>query len=158
MSKLLGIRQHVTALVRSGEKVVLFARHRELIASLHESLGKLSVCIVGGQTAKQTDAAVRAFQTDPGVMVTLCSIRAAGAGLTLTAAASLRSSDEYRRLSKASYNDPPPRLAVGCRCLVGGLVVDGLCCFDGALDGDDGSVAIDVAGLDDPEPALAPVA
>lgn len=85
-------------------------------------------------------------------------IKSSVSSQTFGAAASLRSSDEYRRLSKASYNDPPPRLAVGCRCLVGGLVVDGLCCFDGALDGDDGSVAIDVAGLDDPEPALAPVA
>lgn len=86
MRKLPAIAQHVEELARAGEKVVVFVHHRELGDALAQRWGAAAVRVVGGQTPKQTSEAVRRFQTDPSVSVVIASIRAAGAGLPLTAA------------------------------------------------------------------------
>lgn len=86
VSKAPAIIDHVEAIFRSGEKCVVFGHTRALVNIMMERWGKQAVKLVGGQTPAQTHRAVQAFQTDPSVMVAVCSIRAAGAGLTLTAA------------------------------------------------------------------------
>lgn len=76
---------HVTKLVDQGESVIVFAHHKSLIEPLLERWDGQAAVIVGCQTKNKTQAAVETFQAGE-LPVILCSIRAAGAGLTLTAA------------------------------------------------------------------------
>ena len=69
-----------------SEKVVVFAHHRELILALMERFGDKAVCVMGGMDTDERSRAVRSFQEDPDVRIFVGSIRAAGVGLTLTAA------------------------------------------------------------------------
>ncbi len=68
------------------QKVVLFAHHREVILALMERFGDQAVCVMGGTDMTTRSSAVRRFQEDPNVRIFVGSIRAAGVGLTLTAA------------------------------------------------------------------------
>lgn len=69
------------------EKIVLFCLHSEVISSLAKSLADYGVVTLeGGQSGAARDASIVAFQNDPRVRVAVCQIRAAGAGITLTAA------------------------------------------------------------------------
>jgi hypothetical protein len=67
-------------------KLVVFAHHRRVIAELLAGLGARAVQLTGSCTAESRSEAVERFQTDPSVSVFVGSIRAAGVGLTLTAA------------------------------------------------------------------------
>jgi hypothetical protein len=71
-------------------KLLVFAYHQSVLDSLEEQLCQhqgLGYIRIDGKTAAQTrQALVHRFQTDPSVRLGLLSIRAAGAGLTLTAA------------------------------------------------------------------------
>jgi len=69
----------------SGERLVVFAHHREIQQAVLERFpGALH--ILGGDTHKARDASVRAFQAadDGGNQLIVCSIEVAGQGLTLT--------------------------------------------------------------------------
>lgn len=68
------------------EKVVVFAHHRAVIGALMKHFGKRAVGIIGGMKRENRDDAVRQFQEDDNVRLFAGSIRAAGVGLTLTAA------------------------------------------------------------------------
>lgn len=75
-----------------GDKLVVFAHHREIIEQIKEKLeenseytGNVPV-IMGGISNLDRDNAVRAFQEDPDVRLIIVSIQAGGYGLTLTAA------------------------------------------------------------------------
>lgn len=90
------VLQWVVDFVANGSKLVLFAHHvdlqNELGAALRKKLGPQAVCMVqGGSQQKRTDqdAAVRAFQEDERVQVAVCSLMAAGVGITLTAASNV---------------------------------------------------------------------
>lgn len=86
VTKLPALISHAEEILRQGEKLIVFVHHKAVVDALAARWGRYAVKIVGGQTAQQTAAAVKAFQTDPQVGVCIASIRAAGAGLTLTAA------------------------------------------------------------------------
>jgi uncharacterized protein (DUF3820 family) len=68
------------------QKVVVFAHHRELIMELKKQFGKQAVCVMGGMNSEARATAVQNFQDDESVRIFIGSIRAAGVGLTLTAA------------------------------------------------------------------------
>jgi uncharacterized protein (DUF3820 family) len=68
------------------EKVVVFAHHRELILQLTETFGKQAVSVLGGTSMEERSQAVEKFQKDEITRIFVGSIRAAGVGLTLTAA------------------------------------------------------------------------
>ena len=70
----------------SLQKVVVFAHHREVILALMERFGDQAVCVMGGTDMEARSLAVRRFQEDQDVRIFVGSIRAAGVGLTLTAA------------------------------------------------------------------------
>ena len=76
------------AVLESGEKLILFAIHKEIIGALRQKLGKDYgvVCITGETSSLERDKAVAAFQADPAVRVILLNIKAGGVGLTLTSA------------------------------------------------------------------------
>lgn len=67
-------------------KLVVFAHHVEVIERLVAGLG--GVAIRGGDPRAARDAARAAFQSDPEVRVIVCSLKAAGEGIELTAASS----------------------------------------------------------------------
>lgn len=69
----------------SAGKVVIFVWHQEIVDALaHRHANGLK--IVGGMTDAEKQTAVDQFQTDPDARAIVCSIKAAGVGLTLTAA------------------------------------------------------------------------
>ena len=79
--------QWICEVLESEKKVVIFAYHREVVRQLKEALADYSPVIVQGGTAERLrDQAVRDFQSDPLVRIFIGQIRAAGVGITLTAA------------------------------------------------------------------------
>ena len=68
------------------EKVVVFAHHRAIIHALVEEFGNKCVHIIGGMDTENRAQAVRRFQNDDRCRIFIGSIRAAGVGVTLTAA------------------------------------------------------------------------
>ena len=70
----------------SEGKLVVFTCHRKMIDLLHERYGKASVIVDGRVTGKHRQKAVDRFQRDPRIRIFLGNVRAAGVGLTLTAA------------------------------------------------------------------------
>jgi len=70
-------------------KIVLFAHHREMIASLEESLSFARPAVLhGGTTATGRQKAIARFKTDSSTQVFIGQIQAAGLGITLAPAAS----------------------------------------------------------------------
>ncbi|NLO88956.1 MAG: DEAD/DEAH box helicase family protein [Clostridia bacterium] len=72
--------------MESGEKLVVFAHHKEIINALAETFPKSAV--VAGDT-KDRMSQVDRFQNDPECRLFIGSIQAAGVGLTLTAASNV---------------------------------------------------------------------
>jgi Helicase conserved C-terminal domain len=75
----------------SGKKIIVFAHHLDVLDGLQRGLVELLgehaiVGIRGDDAVDMRQAAVERFQTDPSVRVFLGSLKAAGVGLTLTAA------------------------------------------------------------------------
>lgn len=94
LRKLLGVAKvpyvvdHVEQLVAEGEKVIVFAHHKDVIARLTESLTPHGVVrVIGGMNDEAKQASVDAFQNDPEVKVFIGQFQSAGVGLTLTASA-----------------------------------------------------------------------
>ena len=71
----------------ANEKAVIFAQHHAVIDALVAEFGSAAVKLDGRDSPEERDRAVRRFQDDPGCRWFVGSIRAAGVGLTLTAAA-----------------------------------------------------------------------
>lgn len=70
-----------------GDKLVVFAYHREVIAGIAERFAPGVVVSLAGDTPNAArQAVVDAFQNNPGVKIFLGQIQAAGTGITLTAA------------------------------------------------------------------------
>lgn len=74
--------------IDSGEKIVIFAHHREMIEYIKNMFPDF-VQIIGGMKAEEKDKSVKRFQTDDTCMGIICSISAASTGLTLTASSKL---------------------------------------------------------------------
>lgn len=75
---------------QTDEKIVVFAWHKDVVSILAQQLASYGPAVVTGVTpATMRQAQVDTFQTDPACRVFIGQIRAAGAGLTLTAANTL---------------------------------------------------------------------
>jgi len=70
-------------------KLVIFAFHTEIINILHEHFGALSVKYDGSMSDVQKETAKEAFQTNPEIRLFIGNLKAAGLGLTLTAASNV---------------------------------------------------------------------
>jgi len=68
--------------------LVVFAIHKRVIKHLKENFPN-AVKVDGSVTQKQTQEAVDNFQNDPNIQLFIGNIRAAGVGLTLTAASNV---------------------------------------------------------------------
>lgn len=82
----------VTGLLEDGEveKIIVFAHHLDVIKGLKDGLKDFRpVSLSGEDSIEARQAAVDAFQNDPSVKVFIGGIRAAGVGITLTAASTV---------------------------------------------------------------------
>ncbi len=78
---------HIKNALLASEKLVVFAHHREVLDELATAFGDAAVTLTGSSSSEARQAAVDRFQEDPSCTVFVGSIRAAGVGITLTAAA-----------------------------------------------------------------------
>ncbi|GHU96481.1 hypothetical protein FACS1894156_7640 [Bacteroidia bacterium] len=82
--KIADVVDYVSDVVDSGEKIILFTHLRE-VQDMLKKFFPASVTIFGGDTMQERQRNVDMFQKDPNVQVIICSIKAAGVGITLTA-------------------------------------------------------------------------
>ena len=76
--------EFIDDLIDSGEKLVLFGHLKEVLAKSKEHYPD-AVSITGEDSAASRQFAVDKFQNNPECKLIVCSIQAAGVGLTLTA-------------------------------------------------------------------------
>lgn len=82
--KIAAVVDQVSDVIASGEKVILFCHLREVGESLKQAFP--DACVIrGGMPGHIKQANIDRFQKDPDAKVIICSIKAAGVGLTLTA-------------------------------------------------------------------------
>lgn len=72
----------------SGKKLIVFCSLHDIVDELKRRFPR-AVTVTGRDSAANKQAAVDAFQTCPDVQLIICSIKAAGVGLTLTASSSV---------------------------------------------------------------------
>jgi SWI/SNF-related matrix-associated actin-dependent regulator 1 of chromatin subfamily A len=85
--KIADVIKHVRDLLEGGQKVVLFAHHKDIIAEYARELEDFSPVVVTGDTQLEArQAAVDSFQGDDKTRLFIGNIIAAGTGITLTAA------------------------------------------------------------------------
>jgi SWI/SNF-related matrix-associated actin-dependent regulator of chromatin subfamily A-like protein 1 len=82
--KVVEVIEHINEVVEAGEKIVVFAWHKEIVMDLKAAIPG-SVTIVGDNSMEQRQIAVDSFQNDPKVQVIICNIKSGGVGITLTA-------------------------------------------------------------------------
>lgn len=81
---------HIKALMEEHQKIVVMCHHRDVLDAISEGVQEFGVVrLQGGDSEASKQEAVDRFQTDPEVRIFLGSIRAAGVGITLTAASLL---------------------------------------------------------------------
>lgn len=86
--KLPAVKEWVQEFLDTGEKLVLFAAHVDIQDELVKAFPDC-VKIQGEDQVGNRQKAVDRFQTDPDCKLIVCSLKAAGVGLTLTAASNV---------------------------------------------------------------------
>lgn len=78
------VLEHIQEVIEAGEKIVVFAHHKEIVLRLKKELPG-AVTIVGDDSMQERQTAVDAFQNKSSVQVIICNIKSGGVGITLTA-------------------------------------------------------------------------
>lgn len=81
--KMQDVVEYLEDVTESGEKIVLFVHLREIAAELKKKFPK-AVTILGEDSQQTRQANIDSFQNNPAVKMIICSIKAAGVGITLT--------------------------------------------------------------------------
>ena len=84
--KMAAVKEWIENFLETGQKLVVFAHHREMIEGIYNAFASQAVMVYGGMDKDQRQDYIDAFQNDPNVRLFVGSIRAAGVGITLTAA------------------------------------------------------------------------
>lgn len=82
--KIDAVKEFIDDTLASGEKLVVFGHLKDVIGKLKELYPK-AVSITGDDSMTERQVSVDRFQKDPSCKLILCSTKAAGVGLTLTA-------------------------------------------------------------------------
>ena len=85
MGKISQAVDFIRTFLDSGKKLIVFCSLHDIVDELTKAFPK-SVTVTGRDNPANKQAAVDAFQNNPAVQLIICSIKAAGVGLTLTAA------------------------------------------------------------------------
>lgn len=101
--KVESVKEFLNDLLESGEKIILFVSLHEVVNELKKIYPK-AVTITGMDSKESRQAAVDKFQKDPDTKIVICSIKAAGVGLTLTAS------------SRVAFVEFPWTYADCCQC------------------------------------------
>lgn len=86
MGKMKQAIEFIENYLESGKKLVVFATHRFTLDMLQKQFGDICVRVDGGVTGLKRQQAVDKFQNDKNIKLFIGNIKAAGVGLTLTAA------------------------------------------------------------------------
>jgi SWI/SNF-related matrix-associated actin-dependent regulator 1 of chromatin subfamily A len=78
----------IRTVLDSGKKLIVFCSLHEIVDELQMAFPR-AVTVTGRDSAVNKQASVDAFQNNPDVNLIICSIKAAGVGLTLTASSSV---------------------------------------------------------------------
>jgi len=89
LAKVPYVIDHVEAVLETGQKVVVMAHHLDVIAAIVNHFGNKAVKLTGDDSKEARQEAVDAFQNRDDIRVFVGSIKAAGVGLTLTAASTM---------------------------------------------------------------------
>jgi len=89
VAKIPFILDHIREVLEEQDKIVVFVHHHEVVDALSAALGNSAVHVDGRTKNEDRQAAVDRFQTDPTCKVFVGTIRAAGVGITLTAASTV---------------------------------------------------------------------
>ena len=127
LRKLPASLDQITEVMAEVDKVVVFAHHHEVIDGLVAGLRGFGVVHLDGRDSPTArDAAVTAFQNDPKVRVFVGGIRAAGLGLTLTAASTVIMVElDWNPSALVQAEDRCHRIGQRDSVLVQHLVIDG---------------------------------
>lgn len=82
--KIEAVTESINDILETGQKVILFVSLHEIVLALKKLYPK-AVTITGMDSKEVRQVAVDKFQRDPDTPLVICSIKAAGVGLTLTA-------------------------------------------------------------------------
>lgn len=88
LGKLAQAADFIRTFLDNGRKLIVFCSLHEVVDELLKAF-PAAVTVTGRDSAADKQAAVDAFQEDPGTCLIVCSIKAAGVGLTLTASSSV---------------------------------------------------------------------
>ncbi len=86
--KIKSVCDFVDDLIEQGEKVILFVNLHDVVNEFKKAFPK-SVSVTGMDSHESRQSAVDRFQNDPSVKLIVCSIKAAGVGLTLTSSSNV---------------------------------------------------------------------
>lgn len=78
----------VKVFLESGEKLILFCSLHDIVDQFKQAFPR-AVTVTGRDSPVMKQAAVDAFQSRPDVQLIICSIKAAGVGITLTASSNV---------------------------------------------------------------------
>jgi len=87
--KIKAISEWITDFIRTGEKLVIFGTHRTIISQIMDKFSKVAVKIDGSSTMEKRQDAIDTFQNNPDIKLFVGNIKAAGVGITLTAASTV---------------------------------------------------------------------
>lgn len=88
--KMEAIREWVDTFMESGEKLVIFGWHQDVVNRLASDFVQYGAKALTGSTSlEERQAIVDAFQTDPACRLVVMNMQAGGVGLTLTAASNV---------------------------------------------------------------------
>lgn len=83
------VKEWTSDFLESGEKLVIFAHHREVVDELYNSYKEIAVKLTGESSTQERQSAVDQFQGNANVRLFIGNIKAAGLGITLTASSNV---------------------------------------------------------------------
>lgn len=75
--------EYAQEVVDSGEKIIVFAWHKEIVAEIASAIPG-SVTVTGDSSLQERQKAVDYFQNDPKTKCIICNFKSGGVGITLT--------------------------------------------------------------------------
>lgn len=87
--KMMAIKQWISDFLEQDEKLIIFATHRDTIAQIKDTFKDISVSLTGESSMEERQKAVDEFQNNPRIRLFIGNIKAAGVGITLTAASNV---------------------------------------------------------------------